>query len=377
VERSSGMGQGWTRRDILLALHETEGIGAARIRELRERGLLEECMHFPAERWIGEFKLTPEQAAAARQKLTRSYAEERKRLYARSGVEWVTVEDEEYPELLRELRNPPGVLYVRGRKELLHYPAYAIVGTRLPTAYGRQTARMLAERLSDVGITVVSGLALGIDACAHEGALRGSGSTIAVLGTPIGTVYPPQNARLYHRIAEQGLLVSPFPHGTPGHPRLFPARNAVIAGMTYGTIVVEAAERSGALITIDFAEQFGRERFAVPGMIGSPKSKGTNQLIKSKKATILTDPEDVMADLWMTEAGAESRRRMLEAARRATDGLTREELEIVRLLEHGPLSSDELAELTGIPFGHLHALLLNLTVKRKIEQHPGSVYSIR
>jgi DNA processing protein len=334
-------------------------------------------MHFPAEKWIREYCLTPEQAAAARRTLTLAYVEERKRLYAREGIDWVTVEDEEYPELLRKLKNPPAVLYVRGRRELLHHPAYAIVGTRLPTAYGRQTARMLAERLSDVGITIVSGLARGIDACAHEGALRGSGSTIAVLGTPIGTIYPPQNVQLYHRIAEQGLLVSPYPHGTPGNPNLFPARNAIIAGMTYGTIVVEAAERSGSLITADFAGEFGREVFAVPGMIGSPKSKGTNGLIKNKRATILTDPEDVMSDLWMTEAGAESRRRVLEAARRAAEELTDEEREIVRLLENGPMSPDELAELTGFPFGHLHALLLNLTVKRKIEQHPGSVYSIR
>jgi len=371
------MGQEWTRRDILLALHETEGIGPARIRELRERGLLEDCVHFPASRWIEEFGLLPRIADAVRHSLTRSFTEERMRLYARLGVEWLTVEDDDYPELLRQLKNPPGVLYVQGRKELLHHPSYAIVGTRLPTAYGRQTARMLAERLSDVGITVVSGLARGIDACAHEGALRGAGSTIAVLGTPIGTIYPPQNAPLYRRIAEQGLLVSPFPHGTPGHPGLFPARNAVIAGMTRGTIVVEAAERSGSLITAEFAGKFDREVFAVPGMIGSPKSKGTNMLIKSERAKILTDPEDVMSDLWLTEAGAESRRRMLEAARRAAEGLTEEERTIIRLLENGPMSSDELAELSGIPFGHLHALLINLTVKRKIEQHPGSLYSIR
>jgi DNA processing protein len=371
------MGQDWTRRDILLALHETEGVGPARIRALREQGRLEDCVHFTEEEWMGRFGLKPRQAAAVRRSLTRPFVEERKRLYARSGVEWVTVEDGDYPELLRHLTNPPGVLYVQGRKELLNYPAYAIVGTRLPTAYGRQTARMLAERLSDVGITIVSGLARGIDACAHEGALRGPGSTIAVLGTPIGVIYPPQNAPLYRRIAEQGLLVSPFPHGTPGHPRLFPARNAVIAGMTRGAIVVEAAERSGSLITADFAVEFGRELFAVPGTIGSPKSAGTNRLIKENKAKMLTRPEDVMADLWLTEAGIESRRRMLEAARRAEESLTDEERLIVDLLRDGPKSPDELAVLSGIPFGHLHALLINLTVKRKIEQHPGSLYGIR
>ncbi|REK53885.1 MAG: DNA-protecting protein DprA [Thermobacillus sp.] len=370
------MGQGWARRDILLALHETEGVGPATIRKLRKRKLLEACVQFSEEEWIS-FGLPPLRAAAVRRSLSRPFAEERKRLYAGMGVEWVTVEDEDYPELLRHLKNPPAVLYVQGRKELLNYPAYAIVGTRLPTAYGRQAARMLAERLSDVGITIVSGLARGIDACAHEGALRGTGSTIAVLGTPIGTIYPPQNAQLYHRIAEQGLLVSPFPLGTPGHPGLFPARNAVIAGMTRGTIVVEAAERSGSLITAELAEGFHRELFAVPGMIGSPKSVGTNMLIKSGRAKLLTGPEDVMADLWLTEAGLESRRRVLDAARRAAEGMTEEERRIVELLREGPKTSDELAELTGIPFGHLHALLINLTVKRKIEQHPGSLYCVR
>ena len=370
------MGQGWTRRDILLALHETEGVGPATIRELRERELLEACVHYSEEEWI-EFGLPPLRADAVRRSLSRSFTEERKRLYAGMGVEWVTVEDEDYPELLRQLRNPPAVLYVQGRKELLNYPAYAVVGTRLPTAYGRQTARMLAERLSDVGITIVSGLARGIDACAHEGALRGSGSTIAVLGTPIGTIYPPQNAPLYQRIAEQGLLVSPFPLGTPGHPGLFPARNAVIAGMTRGTIVVEAAERSGSLITAELAAKCHREVFAVPGMIGSPKSAGTNRLIRENGAKLLMGPEDVMADLWLSEAGAESRRRVAEEARRAAEGLTEEERLIVQLLQEGPKTSDELAELSGIPFGHLHALLINLTVKRKIEQHPGSLYTIR
>ncbi|OUM96992.1 MAG: DNA protecting protein DprA [Thermobacillus sp. ZCTH02-B1] len=371
------MGQALSRRDILLALVETEGVGAAKIRDLRRQGLLEACVHFSPEEWILKFGLTPRQADAVRRNLTPSFVEERKRLYARMGVEWLTLEDEDYPELLRQLKTPPGVLYVQGRRELLHHPAYAIVGTRLPTAYGRQTARMLAERLSDVGITIVSGLARGIDACAHEGALRGPGSTIAVLGTPIGVIYPPQNAALYHRIAEQGLLVSPFPHGTAGHPGLFPARNAVIAGLARGTIVVEAAERSGALITADMAMEFDRELYAVPGMIGSPKSIGTNRLIKEKKATILTGPEDVMADLWLSEAGAERRRRMAEAARRMAAELKDEEHLIVELLREGPKTADELAELTGIPFGHLHALLLNLTVKRAIEQHPGSLYSIR
>jgi DNA processing protein len=147
--------------------------------------------------------------------------------------------------------------------------------------------------------------------------------------------------------------------------------------MTRGAIVVEAAERSGSLITADFAVEFGRELFAVPGTIGSPKSAGTNRLIKENKAKMLTRPEDVMADLWLTEAGIESRRRMLEAARRAEESLTDEERLIVDLLRDGPKSPDELAVLSGIPFGHLHALLINLTVKRKIEQHPGSLYGIR
>lgn len=368
--------ESWSRRDILLALHETDGVGPAAIRKMRERDLVERCVHFRDTDWRG-IGFDPPRIAAVRRTLTRSFIEGRKRLYAKLGIEWLTIEDENYPELLQRLANPPAVLYVQGRKELLHYPAYAIVGTRLPTAYGRQTARRLAERLSEVGITVVSGLARGIDACAHEGALRGAGSTIAVLGTPIGTIYPPQNARLYREIAERGLLLSPFPHGTPGHPGLFPARNGVIAGMTRGTIVVEAAEKSGSLITAERAAAFDREVYAVPGMIGSPKSFGTNKLIREGIARILTGPEDVMTDLWLSEAGMDSKRRMTEAARREYEGLSEEERRIVALLRDRPMTSDELAEYTGIPFGHLQTLLINLTVKRKIEQHPGSLYSVQ
>jgi len=361
----------WTRREMLFALHETAGIGRVTIRRIIENGALAECPSFREAEWraIG---LTVQQAAAVQKSLTRQLVEERASLYAREGIAWIGIEDEGYPKLLKAIADPPWILYAIGRLELLDALSTSIVGTRMPTAYGRQTARSLAERLSASGVTVVSGLARGIDACAHEGALRGPGSTIAVLGTSIGTIYPPQHASLYRSIAEQGLILSEYPLGTISHPGLFPQRNRIIAGLSRGTIVVEAAEQSGSLITAELAMGYNREVYAVPGMINSAKSKGAHRLIRKNGATLLTSANDILVDLYGTDG-----KRILGSTDEAeqTAGLSADEQRIVDLLRDGPLHSDELVASTGYAFGHLHALLINLSIKRRIEQHPGSLYS--
>lgn len=292
----------------------------------------------------------------------------------------ITRYDSDYPMVLNQIAKPPWVLYAKGRLELLARPIVAIVGTRLPTAYGRETTAKVAQELSDAGITVISGLAKGIDSRAHEAALRGAGSTIAVLPTPIDTCYPPQNLSLYRSLGERGLLLSETPLGTKLHPGQFHQRNRIIAGLACATIVVEGARKSGSMITAKFASQNDRELFAVPGPISSPMSEGPHALIQEEKARILTNIDDIFEQLlWLREAAMP-----WNATKSAEDGSTDEvreplkpeEGKLLALLRDRPMSIDELHASSGIPFGHLNALLLNLCIKRKIGLQPGSIYMI-
>jgi DNA processing protein len=292
----------------------------------------------------------------------------------------ITRYDDRYPAVLEQIAQPPWVLYAKGRLELLERPIIAIVGTRLPTAYGREMTFKLAQELSGAGITVVSGLARGIDSRAHEAALSGAGGTIAILPTPIDTCYPPQNLSLFRGIGENGLLLTETPIGTKLHPGQFHQRNRIIAGLASATIVVEGAQKSGSMITAKFACDENRELFAVPGPITSPKSEGPNALIREEKARILTNIDDIFEQLpWLQEAAKPWRR--TESAQAGTAGqaiepLKPEEGKLLALLRDRPMSIDELHALSGIPFGHLNALLLNLCIKRKIGLQPGSIYMI-
>ena len=196
------------------------------------------------------------------------------------GANIVTTDDSDYPALLRQIYDPPLVLYVRGTLRPEDAYAIAMVGTRQSTLYGRQTAERLARQLAASGVTVVSGGARGIDSASHEGALQSGGRTIAVLGTGLDIVYPAENVKLYQRIAEQGAVITQFPFGRKGDKQSFPIRNRIVAGMTQGTVVIEANRASGALITANFAAEYGRTVYAVPGRIDSPRSAGCHDLIK-------------------------------------------------------------------------------------------------
>ncbi|MCA0754023.1 DNA-processing protein DprA [Paenibacillus sp. N4] len=297
---------------------------------------------------------------------------------AKAGAVTLTPFDREYPQLLRETPQPPWVLYAKGNLELLKRPAVAVVGTRVPTAYGRHAAAALAEELAAAGITVVSGLAKGIDSRAHEAALYGAGGTIAVLPTPIDSCYPSENLPLFRKIAERGLLLSETPIGTKLHPGQFPQRNRIIAGLTVGTVVVEGAMRSGSLITAQHASDMSREIFAIPGPITSPKSEGPNGLIKRGEAKLVSCAKDIVDELHWLPAALQAMGmpdKSKEPDRTANGAaLTDEESKLLGYLQEQPLSINELHELTAIPFGHLNALLLNLCIKRKVELQPGSIY---
>ena len=236
--------------------------------------------------------VTPEQAAQVRNPLTK---ESRDRVAALRD-ETVTLIDDEYPVLLRNIIDPPLVLFYRGDLTLLHRPGLAIVGSRRASTYAINVAELLARQLAPTGLTIVSGLALGVDGAAHTSALDSGGTTIAVLGTGIDVLYPRANRRLFRRIGEHGLIVTEFPPGSPPRPEHFPIRNRVISGLAHGTIILEATAPSGSLITARMAAEQGREVFAVPASIFSPGSEGPHRLIQFG-AKLVHDADDVLHEL--------------------------------------------------------------------------------
>ena len=276
--------------------------------------------------------------------------------------------DAAYPPLLLQAADPPLLLYVQGRVDLLAQPAVAIVGSRHPTAQGRDTARAFARALGDAGLQVVSGLALGIDGAAHEGALESTAATIAVVGTGLDRVYPPRHHALAHRIAERGALVSEYAPGTPPLPDHFPQRNRVIAGLTLGTLVVEAALRSGSLITARLAAEAGRDVFAVPGSIHAPQSQGCHWLIK-QGAKLVESAQDVLEE-W----GAEQMRASTNIDAEADDS---ESDPLLQALGHEPATLDALLARTGWPAAELSARLLDLELDGRVARLPGGLYQRR
>ncbi len=276
----------------------------------------------------------------------------------------VTWLDPDYPQQLREMADPPALLYGKGRRELLGGNGLAIVGSRTATAQGEANAEAFARILSEAGITIVSGLALGIDAAAHRGGLKGKGSTIAVVGTGLDRVYPARNKALAHEIAQNGLLLSEFPLGTNSAPGHFPKRNRIISGLSHAVLVVEAALNSGSLITARLALEQGREVMAIPGSIHSPLSKGCHALIK-QGAKLVESAQDIVEELaWPAVAAVP-----------APPGTSRERIEpVLQHLGHDPLSLDQLAERSGLTVEALSAKLLTLELEGLVAQLPGGRY---
>src|SRR3954451_4131166 len=283
-------------REALVALNLIEHVGPVRVRQLLEHfgeapailaASKQQLLHV---RGIGEETAV----AIANWEKTVDLSGELKRI-GEFGCHVLIQSDEEYPELLRQIYDPPVVLYVKGRLSAKDKNAVAMVGSRMTTPYGQEVARKLSYQLAYVGVTVVSGGARGIDTAAHQGALSAKGRTVAVLGTGINLVFPPENAELYERIANNGAVLTQFPFNRPGDKQTFPIRNRIVAGMTLGTVVVEANLTSGALITANFANEYGRQIFAVPGQINSPRSKGCHDLIK-KGAKLCEGAEDILSE---------------------------------------------------------------------------------
>lgn len=281
-----------------------------------------------------------------------------------AGNSILTLADADYPRALLDSPDPPALIYVKGRAEILNRRGLAIVGSRNPTPQGEANAFAFAQALAAAGISIVSGLALGIDAAAHRGALAGGGPTVAVIGTGADRIYPDRNRELAHAICDQGAIVSEFPLGTPPLAANFPRRNRLIAGLAQGCLVVEAAARSGSLITARLAAEAGREVFAIPGSIHSPLSKGCHQLIR-EGAKLVESAQDVLDELRLP-ASAE---KLGPAARFAPETEA-----LLAALGHDPCDIDTLAARAGLTPDALLAMLLQLELEGHVASLPGGRY---
>ncbi len=293
------------------------------------------------------------------------------------GIRVITIRDPEYPELLRHIYDPPAVLFVRGT---LHCDEkmIAIVGSRKASAYGAKVAYTLAYKLSKAGFVIISGMAKGIDTQAHRGALEAGGRTVAVLGCGIDNVYPPENRGLAERIVQNGAVASEYLPGSKPMPYNFPARNRIISGMSLGTIVVEAGEKSGSLITAGYALDQGREVFAVPGNIDSMNSVGTNRLIK-EGAKPVTDVKDVLEEFGITSDTRHCISGNERANRKATffpPNLSDEEKILLKCLAEGRQHIDIIAAKCGMDSASISALLTMMELSGFVHQLPGKYFEI-
>ena len=279
-----------------------------------------------------------------------------------------------YPDLLAAIPDPPLLLYIKGCPDLLAGPALAIVGSRNASTQGKANALAFAEALSRAGLAIVSGLALGVDAAAHEGALKGAGSTVAVIGTGPDLVYPARNRALYERIAAAGCIVSEYPVGTPPLPSNFPKRNRIISGLAAGVLVVEAAAQSGSLITARQAAEQGREVFAIPGSIHAALSKGCHLLIR-EGAKLVDGAGDVLeAMAWSPLAGRRPLPRLAAAAAEPEAASSAEDDSLLAALGHDPVEPDTLLALVGGTPGELSTRLLLLELAGRVERLPGGQF---
>ena len=277
------------------------------------------------------------------------------------GNSLMTLADEDYPKSLLEIADPPAVLYCKGRRSLLNQPGLGIVGSRNATPQGVRNAEAFAHALSDAGLTIISGLALGIDAAAHRGGLAGAGSSVAIIGTGLDRIYPARNKALAHQLVEKGLIVSEFALGTPPLPGHFPRRNRLISGLSRGVLVVEAAPNSGSLITARVATEQGRDVFAIPGSIHSPLARGCHALIK-QGAKLVESAADILDELAWQQRLAPP-----ELPENRPDP-------VLDALDGAPTTLDTLAQRTGLTLDALSAKLLTLELDGRIASLPGGRY---
>jgi DNA processing protein len=349
-----------------VGFNKVAGIGSARLRALLDFfGDLEVAWNAGAFdlKQAGLDRRSLENLLKARQAIDLGAELER---LDKAGVQVLTWEDPDYPPHLRHVYNSPPLLYVRGQIEARDEWAVAVVGTRRLSVYGKETARMMGSGLASAGVTVVSGMARGIDTIAQRSCLDAGGRTIAALGSGVDVIYPRENARLADEIVERGALVSDYPLGTPPEARNFPPRNRIISGLSLGTVVVEAGLGSGALITADFAVEQGRDVFAIPGNVFARASRGTNQLIQ-QGAKLVTNVADVLEELNLT---------MVSEHAQAKAVIPEDETEALLLgyLSAQPLHIDLLCQTVQLPVAQVSSTLALMELKGMVRQVGGMNY---
>jgi DNA processing protein len=362
-------------REAFIALNLIEGVGS-----VRARSLLEHFGDAPSILTASQAKLlrvrnigadTAEKIA--KWEKTIDLAAELKRI-SDYGCHVLIQSDENYPAALREIYDPPLVIYVRGNLTPKDKNAVGMVGSRMTTHYGIETARKLAYQLAYTGVTVVSGGARGIDTAAHQGALSGKGRTIAVLGTGINLIFPTENAELFERIAANGAVITQFPFNRTADKQSFPIRNRIVAGMTLGTVVVEANLTSGSLITANFATEYGRQVFAVPGRIDSPRSKGCHDLIK-KGAKLCEGIEDILSEFEYLFPASNRPASVSETGVLPAIELSENEQTVFAGVKADDATDiDEIIRASRLPSSAVNVALFSLEMKRLIKQLPGKLF---
>ncbi|MDF1589994.1 MAG: DNA-processing protein DprA [Desulfobacterales bacterium] len=357
------------------ALKSVAGIGNLLIKRLIDRlDSPERVFQATSEELLQVDGMSPRLVRSIRQHQTPDSARRDFDLAMAKGFGIITMADSGYPRLLREIPDPPPFLFVSGSLQDDPKPL-AVVGSRNATRYGLSTTRKLCADLASLGFTIVSGMAKGIDTAAHEGALMGAGRTIAVLGSGLENIYPPENRKLAGRIAENGAVVSEFSPLAGPDAHHFPVRNRIISGIAYGTVIVEATLRSGSLITARLAAEQGRDVFAVPGSIQSFKSTGTHGLIK-QGAKLVEHAQDIVEELpHLSNPPAASAKMSAEPAAPQLPKLSAEEYGVFSALEPYPLHIDDLVRKLSMKPGKAAGILLKLELMGIVQQFPGKYFS--
>ncbi len=375
----------------LIAVHKTKGIGTSTISKLLSVFKQPQDILDASHSSLQQVGLSTIQVNALQQQSLSIADDDMEWLEASDRHHIITLEDEHYPLLLKQISDPPYLLYVNGDHKLLNDPQLAVVGTRNPSKVAVSTTKSFSSYLSRQGLCITSGLALGIDASSHKGALEASGPTIAVIATGQDRVYPSRHRELAHQIAEQGAIVSEFPIGTAVHPKYFPRRNRLISGMSIGVLVVEAALKSGSLITARLAVEQGREVFAIPGSIHNPMARGCHQLIK-EGAKLIETAEDILEELqsligltsYVNRKNSELTRKSRAISVINHDNLnqnappmftyTKEHESILSVIGHEPISIDQMVVETGMAANIIASMLLILELDGIIAACGGGYY---
>jgi DNA processing protein len=355
-----------------LALSLTPGIGSTLMRRLLDRfNTPEAVFHAPMKELSKIEGLGEKVAQEIRKGPLEKVVERELSLLREVGGRVITLKDEEYPKRLKDIYDPPALLYVRGALKKEDEFAISIVGSRKTTPYGRWFTEKVSQELARHGVTIVSGMARGIDSLAHWGAISGGGRTIAVLGCGVDVIYPSENRNLFAKMIDHGAILSEFPMGSPPEGGHFPRRNRIISGLSLGVVVVQASEKSGSLITAGYALEQGREVFAVPGNVGTESSRGTHRLIK-EGAKLVESSEDILEEILPQWRGERETTPKVEIPR---PDLTEEERVLYELLSETPLHIDVMIRESRMDPGKVSSLLLNLELKGMISQWPGKCFS--